>query len=148
MRLTASDSDSGTSDYWIDSQSNLIGGQVGLRRDWLRDGWSWDVALKAGLYGGILAQQQLLLDNDNTFDLRDASARAGSAAFLGDFQVGGSYQLSPTWAVRGGYSAIYVAGLALATDQFNPDNLASSGRQVSRGDLFLHGANLGLEARW
>jgi hypothetical protein len=148
LTLTASDSDSGRSDYTAQSQSDLIGGQLGLRTGRLRDRWGWDLTLKAGLYGSVLSQEQLLLDNNNVFVLRDASARTGSAAFLGDIHLAGFYQLNDVWSLRGGYYAMYVAGIALAPDQLDFDNLVTSGQQVSRGDLFLHGASLGLEARW
>lgn len=148
LTLTASDSDSGTSDYTVDSTSDLIGGQLGLRTGRLRDRWGWDATLKAGLAGSVLSQDQTLFDSNNTFVLRDASARAGSAAFLSDFQIAGFYELNDVWALRGGYCMMYVAGVALAPDQLDFDNLAESGQHVARGDLLYHGASLGLEARW
>lgn len=148
LTLTASDADSGTSDYTVLSQSDLIGGQLGLRTGRMRGRCAWDLTLKGGLYGSVLAQEQRLLDSNNTFVLRSASARAGSAAFLGDIHVVGLYQLNDAWAVHSGYYAMYVAGVALAPDQLDFDNRAASGRHVSRGDLFLHGLSLGLEARW
>ncbi len=148
LTLTASDADSGTSDYTVQSRSDFVGGQLGLRTGRVRGRLTWDLTLKAGLYGSLLSQEQLLLDSNNTFELRNASARAGSAAFLGDSHIVGLYQLNDIWAFRGGYYAMYIAGIALASEQLDFDNLATSGRSVSRNDLFLHGLSLGLEARW
>lgn len=148
VMLTATDSDSGTSDYTAQSQSDLIGVQLGLRRGGLCSRWSWELTAKAGLYGSLMQQQQLMLDNGNTFVLRNASAREGSAAFLGDINIVGFRPLNDVWSLRGGYFALYAAGIALAADQLDFDNLGTSGQRISRGDLLLHGASLGLEARW
>jgi Putative beta barrel porin-7 (BBP7) len=146
--LTATDSDSGTSDYTAQSQSDLLGLQLGLRRGSLGNRWGWELSAKGGLYASLMLQQQLLLDNGNTFVLRNGSARAGSAAFLGDINFVVFRQLNDSWSLRAGYAVMYVAGVALAAEQFDFDNLSTSGQQVIRGDLFLHGASLGLESRW
>jgi hypothetical protein len=146
--LSATDSDSGTSDYTVRSSSDLIGGQVGLRTGRLCGRWSWDATLKVAVFGSILAQDQSLLDADNTFVLRDASALCGTASILGDLQIAGSYRLNHVWALRAGYNLMYVNGIALAAEQLNFDNLADSGQHLQRSDWFLHGASLGIEARW
>ncbi len=146
--LTATDSDSGASDYTVQSQNDLFGLQLGLRRGGLGQTWGWDLTAKAGVYASVMQQQQLLLDNGNTFVLRNSSARAGSAAFLGDIDLVGFCQLSDAWSLRGGYCVMYVAGVALAADQLDFNDLATSGQRVSRGDILLHGASLGFEANW
>jgi hypothetical protein len=44
---------------------------------------------------------------------------------------------------------IWLSGVALAPDQWDFTNTAASGTTlVGGGGVFLHGANLGLEARW
>ncbi len=146
--LSATDSDSGTSDYTVRSSNDLIGAQVGLRTGRLHGPWSWDATLKVAVCGSILAQDQSLLDDDNTFVLRDASALCGSASILGDIQIAGSYQLNDVWALRASYNVMYVTGVALATRQLDFDNLSDGGQHFSRSDLLLHGASVGLEARW
>jgi hypothetical protein len=147
LTLTANDSDSGTSNYSTQSQSDLIGGQLGLRTERFSDRWSWQLTLKAGLYGSF-PRKTLWLDTNNTFILRNASAQSGSVAFIGDIEILARYQLSDVWALRGGYCAVVVAGVANAPDQLDFDNLATSGQQVARGSLLLHGASIGIEARW
>jgi len=148
MMLTASDSDSGTSDYTARSQTNLIGPQLGLRSGRLRDRWGYELTLKAGLLGAFTDQQQLLRDSDNTFLLRDGSADSFSVSFLGDFNLVGFLSLSDNWSLRIGYYAMYVAGTALATDQLDFENFATSGQRVLLGDLYLHGVGIGFEASW
>ena len=148
--LTATDSDSGTSDWTARSQSDLIGAQLGVRKGGLRDRWGWELNVKTGLYFSVTHQQQTMLDNNNTFVLSQSSTRAFSGAFIGDINLVCFRQLSDVWSLRAGYYAMLVEGLALAPDQLNFDHL-SNNQPVSRGkffDLVLHGFSLGLEARW
>jgi hypothetical protein len=148
LTLTSTDSDSGTSEFTSQTHSDLIGPQLGLRTAGLRQPWGWDLTAKAGLLGSLMRHRELLLDNDNTFILRDSSIRAGSAAFVGDFHFAGFRQVGDNWFLRGGYYAMYVAGIAVGSDQLDLNSLPVSGQHIRRGDLFLHGFSLGLEARW
>ncbi len=53
------------------------------------------------------------------------------------------------WGLRAGYNFIWLAGVALAPDQYDFSDTAASGSHlVNGGGIFLHGANLGLERRW
>jgi hypothetical protein len=149
VMLTATDSDSGTSDWTARSQSDLIGAQLGIRNGRFCDRWGWELTVKTGLYCSVTHQQQTMLDNDNTLVLSHSSTRAFSGAFIGDINFVCFRQLSNVWSLRAGYYVMCVEGLALAPDQLNFENLGN--QSVSRGsffDLFLHGFSLGLEARW
>ena len=69
--------------------------------------------------------------------------------FLGDLNYTVSRRLSDMWWLRLGYNMIWLSGVALAPDQWDFTNTAASGTTlVGGGGVFLHGANLGLEARW
>lgn len=59
-------------------------------------------------------------------------------------------QLTDTWALRGGYNLIWIEGVALGGNQLDFTNTTDSGRGIgtSGSGLFLHGANVGLEAHW
>jgi hypothetical protein len=146
--LSSSDADSGTSDYTVHSQNDLIGLQFGFRTGWFKNRWGWELTTKAGFFGSLMRQQQLLLDNDNTIFLRNGSALAGSPTILGDMNLGCYRQLNDVWMLRVGYYLMYVADVALATDQLDFGIVATSGQRILRGDLFVHGASLGLEANW
>jgi hypothetical protein len=48
-----------------------------------------------------------------------------------------------------GYNLIWLSGVALAPNQFDFGAETTSGSDLHGGaGLFLHGASLGLEARW
>ena len=71
-------------------------------------------------------------------------------AFIGDTNLSALYRLNDVWNLRAGYNLIWIEGLALAPDQLDFDfTSANGGRQLHRGGgLFLHGMNVGIEARW
>ena len=74
------------------------------------------------------------------------SDKRSGAAFLGEVGVTGTYQLTSCLALRAGYNLLWAAEVALAPHQTNNTHLRA--REVSvdaGGDLFAHGAIIGLE---
>ena len=70
-------------------------------------------------------------------------------SFIGDIGLNATYQFSQCLALRGGYQAYWVEGLALAPNQLDFTNTDTSGTSLNKtGSLFMHGAHLGLMARW
>ena len=69
--------------------------------------------------------------------------------FIGDLNLSAVRRLTDTWWLRAGYNLIWLSGAALAPDQWDFTDTPTSGTTlVGGGGLFLHGANLGVEARW
>jgi hypothetical protein len=69
--------------------------------------------------------------------------------FIGDLNVNLSYRLSDTWRLRTGYNFLWLTGVALAPNQFDFGGTSTAGTGLNGGaGVFLHGANLGLEAAW
>jgi hypothetical protein len=140
-----------TGTYNVQSSSNLIGGQIGTRGrvDWQRvafEGWA-----KACLAGSILSQSQApIVDTVTGFVERDA--RGSTTGTVGGiFDLGGSmlYRIDDTWALRIGYSMIWLTGVALAPNQFDFSTNANAGTAVvDNSTVWLGGGTLGLEARW
>jgi hypothetical protein len=57
--------------------------------------------------------------------------------------------LGEHWSLRVGYNLAWLSGVALAPNQWDfTDNVTSGTGVRGAGGMFLHGANLGLEARW
>lgn len=141
-----------TTAYRVATSSNLFGGQLGLRgrRTWDRfslEGW-----LKAGLGGAWLSQSaapitSVLVPN---FDYRPGrSAVDTGMGFLSSMNLTMAYRFSEVWGLRLGYNLAWLSGVALAPNQWDFTDTATSGTGVrGAGGLFLHGANVGLEARW
>jgi putative beta barrel porin BBP7 len=136
--------------YNVRTTNNLYGAQLGARvRRW-RGRFGWDASGFAGIFANAAQQKQSVTDFPN-FPLRPVtSSNSTGAAFVGGTNLSALYGLTTVWNLRAGYNLIWIQGLALAPDQLDFNFAAApSGDQIhNRGGLFLHGANVGLEARW
>ncbi|MGA2253079.1 MAG: BBP7 family outer membrane beta-barrel protein [Thermoguttaceae bacterium] len=136
--------------YTIHAGNRLFGGQIGGRLRGTVNRFGLEMTGKAGIFGNAAEQTQTVIDYPN-FPLRPTtSAQGDNVAFVGEINVSGIYRLTDAWSVKAGYNVIWIEGLALAPDQFDFNFAASpSGNQLTNtGGMFLHGANVGLEARW
>jgi hypothetical protein len=145
--LTFTDNQSGVSTYNISAYNNLFGGQIG-GRIWQSCGnWSYDLTGKAGVYDNVIRSSQNVFDVDAT--LRDTKTSGNQIAFIGDIEFNANYQFTPTWSLRGGYQVFWIEGLALAPNQLDFTNTATSGTNLDKtGGMFMHGAHAGLMAKW
>ncbi len=148
FNLNSEDVLHGTSDYNIRTDNNLYGAQIGasLKRQWSH--LELEFLGKAGIFGAESRQQTFLGDNDNTTILRNTSVRGGQEAFIGELGFNGTLHLTESLYCRAGYNLIWVDGVARATDQLDFTNTALSSTTLYSGSAFLHGFNVGLEARW
>jgi hypothetical protein len=138
--------------YSVNTASNLFGAQIGLRRraDWCR--WAFERTYKVGLAGTSLYQSAGPITSSlapGEIYRGPQSARSNGVGLLSQINLTAVYRLNRHWGLRAGYNLIWVAGVALAPDQWDFTDTTTSGSQlVNGGSLFLHGANLGLERRW
>ena len=136
--------------YNIRTANQLFGAQLGarLRRTWGRFGW--EATGKAGVFGNDARETQSATDFPD-FALRPTvSSSRGEVAFVGEMNLSALYRLTDVWNLRAGYSLMWIEDLALAPDQLDFNFATSpSGNQLrTGGGMFLHGVNVGLEARW
>lgn len=137
------------SNYDLHTTNNLFGGQVGARSCWIGSYVNWDLTGKAGLFGNCANQRQQLSDNNNTVSLRNVSSSGSAFSFVGDLNLNACRRLNQKWQVRAGYNIMLITGLALAPNQLDFTNSATSGTHLDRqGTVFLHGVNLGIDAQW
>jgi len=137
--------------YAVRSSSNLFGVQVGTRgrmewEQWAVEGWA-----KTALAGAERSQSQSpIIDALDGGLIRSAgSSRDGGVGFIGDMSASVIYKLSDTWGLRAGYNLLWISGVALAPDQFTFAAIPAGSTAISANSTaFLHGANLGVEARW
>lgn len=148
--ITATDFQESTTTYRIRTNNNLFGAQVGSRLRHCYGRWSWEGTGKAGIFGNAAEQIGSPIVDFPGFLIRPTqSASRGQVAFVGDLNLSGIYQINSVWGVRTGYNLIWVEGVALAPNQLDFTNTPTSGTQLSsNGGVFLHGLNIGLEARW
>jgi|GEM_PF-2092740 len=143
----------GIGTYDVDARNNLFGHQIGGRYSRPLGRWSLQTVGKAGVFLNDASVSQRLAD---TFDLPGPTPPAlltrseddRSIAALGELGIFGRRQLTDTWALRVGYQATGIGGVALATNQTNPLQTATDSGIDANGFFFMHGGVFGLEAAW
>ena len=136
--------------YNIRTNNHLYGAQLGARLRRTRGRLGWEAGGFAGIFGNDASQTQSVTDFPN-FPLRPTvSSSGGRVSFVGGANLSGLYSLTNVWNLRAGYNVIWIEGVALAPDQLDFDFAAAAGGNQLHdgGGLFLHGVNVGLEARW
>jgi hypothetical protein len=109
---------------------------------------------KAGVFGMHAAI-------DSTLDVSDPAISpfveefvANDVAFVGDLDLMATYRINYNWTLRAGYKFLYVDGVALASENFNPEppELFTGVERVTEpnddGNVFYHGWTLGAEFMW
>jgi hypothetical protein len=136
--------------YNIRTANQLYGAQLGarLRRWGCRFGW--EATGKAGIFGYEAQETQSVTDFPNVALRPTVSGSGGGVAFVGEINLSALYRLTDVWNLRAGYNLMWIEGLALAPDQldFNFGTSPSGNQLHNGGGMFLHGVNVGLEARW
>lgn len=151
LRVTVSAGEPATA-YRVATSSNLFGGQLGMRgrRTW--DRFSLEGTLKAGLGGAWLSQSAPPITSSlsSDFEWRPGREAADTGmGFLSSMNLSTAYRITDVWGLRLGYNLAWLSGVALAPNQWDFTDTPASGSGVEgAGGVFLHGANLGLEARW
>lgn len=150
LSITGYDLQESSSLYGVRAQNNLFGGQVGSRLRRCFGRFSVEGTGKAGLFGNMAKQSSDAIVDFPNFVVRPAtSASDCQAAFVGDLNLSGIYQLNSVWGIRSGYNVMWLEGVALAPDQLDFTDTPTSGTSLANnGGVFLHGVNFGLEGRW
>ncbi len=148
--ILASDNDREQVDarYDLGTDNDLYGLQLGARWRGYRNRLGLEALGKAGIYYNDASQRQILVDQlpSNPVQLRDAWDSSSDVAFLGELGLTLLYEVTPALTLRGGYSLLWIEGVALAPDQLDVA-LVGGDRIDMAGGVFYHGASLGLEFR-
>ena len=104
---------------------------------------------KAGIYGNVSKQDSLLAGSGGLSSIATDTARV---AFVGETGLTGTWQVREWLRARAGYQALWLGGIASATNQLQGQSLAAGspqrGSTNTGGSVVLQGVNLGLEAHW
>lgn len=138
---------------WGTDRNNMYGAQMGI------DGVIWGSPCgprlegfgKAGIYYNDIRTnfQATFLNSDVAY----SSASSSTVAFLGEIGLTAVYPIDCHWSALVGYQMMWLTGVAAAGDQVPATgNFNVAGPVASRVDadarVFLHGVNVGIEARW
>lgn len=135
--------------YDTNSRNDLYGAQVGSRIRRCRGRFSLEGTAKVGIFYNQAGQEQVFVDFPNFLLRPSVSANGNNVACVSELNLTGIYQLNRTWGLRAGYNVMWIEGVALAPNQLDFSFASTSGTGLhAGGGLFLHGVNVGLEARW
>jgi hypothetical protein len=134
--------------YHVATHNDLVGVQAGM--DWFYERSDWRVGIRTK--GGSLvnwttqSSQVQILDSNGTplQPNRDEHAREHIAAFVGELNFIGQYQIRPKFGLRFSYDLMWVTNLTLAQNQltFNPNTTPEISASNS---LFFQGLSVGCE---
>ena len=138
--------------YSITTNSQMLGPQIGFKTKRRWSNWSiqgWTKATLAGTFLNADSAPIGTIASGPTFYRDQTSARDVGVGFIGDMNYSIVRRLNRKWSLRAGYNLIWISGVALAPNQFDFTVSTTSGTTLANtGNVFLHGANLGLEAQW
>jgi hypothetical protein len=141
----------------VDTTNALTGLQIG-GDVWLcvLPGLRLGSEAKAGVYGNHMNVNTTL--GVTTADVDFIEQQSGNdVAFVGQIDLLATYRINYQWTARFGYQFLYVDGVALATNNFNPQPpaLFSPAPATPRaplfdddGNVFYHGWFIGTEFMW
>jgi hypothetical protein len=141
--------------YRSSVENKLIGAQIGCNGMY-RIGCKWGIHMNTlvGLYGNDVNVRQGMISPTGqvryiaTGENFDVNADKTDVAMLGELRLGMSYQATCCCRIYGGWRAIGVTGIALATNQSPTQFLDSwqmSNYVNSNGSMILHGLQTGIE---
>ena len=155
FQLTASDNANNSTPgavgiYRTWTNNNLVGFQLGS--EYAHDLWFprlyGSVDWRGGVYANFAEQKNLLFNTGDTYDQR--SVRDVPFATAWDITFTLSYLATDHLTIRGGYTFLFIDGIALAPDQLdtNPTTLSSRRIIADNDSLTLQGPFVGAELAW
>jgi hypothetical protein len=139
------------------TKNDLMGVQIGVLGSYrIIERWWFEFDVKAALSQNIAEQQTVYINANNNaerprFGLFRTSRLEGTTAVVGELSLASVYHITPRLAVRGGYHALFVNGLALATENFQTNEaiLTQGPAQIDlHGALIYHGPYAGVTYHW
>ena len=134
--------------FWTTSvTNNLYGAQVGLEEKLLELGrLSLDGTIKAGLFDDNAEQSTTVSMRKQLFP---SQAAANHAAFAGEAGLQVKYQLTKGLALKAGYEALWLGGIALAPGQIQETSTTQTSVSAlgvnCRSSALFQGGTVGLE---
>lgn len=95
----------------------------------------------------VLARDPVTMEPTSTYT-PDESFSTEHVSYFGEVNLEFTHRIGPSWAVRVGYAAMWLDGVALAPDQNDNFNLMSGFGTFNYGTVLYHGSYVGIEATW
>ena len=134
----------------VDTGNSMFGAQIGMLGQFLLQPKCWiDFEMKGGIFTNraSLDRTYIISSTGGGAALFTGQDERDCTSFAGDLSLQFNYQFAPSWTFYAGYNAMWVTGLALATENFSNTVpfLTSGPTEVSHaGEVVYHGPNIGL----
>jgi hypothetical protein len=134
--------------------NDLLGAQIGALMELQVAYRTWiGLDLKGGIYNNHADQSTNASLYWPNGDQSSVHGEAGTdcTVFVGEIQLNGTYQFTPSLTAQFGYQMIWVEGIALGSENFqaNPGILVSGPAALDhKGHVIYHGPHAGLVLRW
>lgn len=134
------------SNYTIDVNNHLYGGQLGANLQWNPTRrWSFDFDAKVGMALDHVSEKSFLGDKDNQVTLRHIRMVRYKSPLFVDTAAMLTYQWATHYNLHVGYQCIYMNGVALATDQIDFHTGSDSGHHLEAiARVWVYGVSGGL----
>jgi len=108
---------------------------------------------QAGVYGNHMNINTVSSSNLTLGTVDRERLQSNDVSFIGQANLLATYRFNYQWSGRIGYQFLYVDGVALASENFNPVPLNQQGPPRApvvndNGNVFYHGWSVGLEYMW
>lgn len=134
----------------VQTDNDLVGAQLGgILHHYISRKLRASFDAKAAMMVNFTQTQSFV--TTNLFPLGGEQLSDDSLALVTDAGAALTFDVNCWFSITGGYRVMYVDGLALAPQNFNPVLPGSGLRQPflnDNGSILYHGANLGCEIRW
>ena len=156
--------DGGFLDYDLSTQNDAIGFQLGTDLFvCVSPRFKAGLEVEAGVYGNnarSLANVRTLEVDDNPpftptsgHPINNEAISETDVAFIGEANAIAIFRVTPRLTIRGGYTVMFLDGMALASENLNVDqspfgNVNRAATLSTDGELFYHGANAGITWTW
>lgn len=131
-------------DATVATKNSMGGPQIGIDfQTMVHRSFFFDFDAKAALLFGSASQSTIYTVNAGNITQTADRSRTG---FLVDLSLTGNYQMTRNVTIRGGYQALFLDGVALGKDNWQPHLTlpATTAGQLNTGGTIYHGPTLGV----
>ncbi len=141
-------------DVQVGTGNTLVGMQLGLQLQYMVVPRGWiDFEIKGVIFANDADQNTFYrnVDENGVTTITRGAAGEQATSYMGDLALMFIYQFTPTFTFRMGYNAMFLEGVAIASENFQSNvNLLRLGPAeiIHNGRVVYHGPTLGLTWSW
>ena len=134
--------------YEVQTESNMLGGQLGASMSHETARWSLTAAVKGGpMWNRIDLNSRFQIGETVITNSGVTNSREDDLAFVGEAQLLAKWHLRPNVSLRAGFELLFIDSIALAPHQINfvPGGFPQI---ATSGDSVYMGSSFGIESYW